>query len=46
MKALILVDLQNDFCEGGALAIQDAEAVVPIANTLMDVFDVVVATQD
>ncbi len=46
MKALILVDIQNDFCPGGALAVADGDAVVPIANRLMDIVDVVVATQD
>jgi nicotinamidase/pyrazinamidase len=46
MKALILVDIQNDFCPGGALAVADGDAVVPIANRLMDAVDVVLATQD
>jgi len=44
--ALILVDLQNDFVEGGALAVPDGRAVVEIANRLMADFDLVVATQD
>ena len=46
MKALILVDLQNDFCPGGALAVEQGDQVIPIANQLMDKFDLVVATQD
>jgi nicotinamidase/pyrazinamidase len=48
MKALILVDLQNDFCALGALEVKDGNAVVPIANSLMDakLFDLVIATQD
>lgn len=46
MQALILVDIQNDFCPGGALAVPDGDAVVPIANRLMDKFPLVVATQD
>lgn len=46
MKALILVDLQYDFCSGGALAVAEGDAVIPIANQLMTKFDVVVATQD
>jgi nicotinamidase/pyrazinamidase len=46
MRALILVDLQNDFCADGALEVPDGNAVVPIANRLMPLFDVVVATQD
>lgn len=44
--ALILVDLQNDFCTGGALAVPDGEVVVPLANRLMAHADLVVATQD
>jgi nicotinamidase/pyrazinamidase len=46
VRALILVDLQNDFCPGGALEVAEGDAVIPIANVLMDKFDVVVATQD
>lgn len=46
MKALILVDLQNDFMPGGALAVADGDQVVPVANHLMPHFDLVVATQD
>ncbi len=46
MKALILVDLQNDFCPLGALAVDEAAQTIPIANQLMDDFDLVVATQD
>jgi len=48
MNALILVDIQNDFVPGGALAVQDGDAVVPVANRLQQIgrFDVVVATQD
>ena len=46
MKALILVDIQNDFCPGGALAVAEGDAIVPIVNRLMPHFDLVVATQD
>jgi nicotinamidase/pyrazinamidase len=46
MKALILIDLQNDFCEGGVMEVSDSDAVLPIANALMSYFDVVVATQN
>lgn len=46
MDALILVDLQNDFCKGGALAVPDGDAVVPVANRLLPRFELVVATQD
>jgi len=46
MKALILVDVQNDFLPGGALAVPEGDAVVPIANRLQQSFPLVVATQD
>jgi len=46
MRALILVDIQNDFVPGGALAVREGDRVVPIANRLTPQFDVVVATQD
>jgi nicotinamidase/pyrazinamidase len=45
-NALILVDIQQDFLPGGALAVPDGDAVVPVANQAMDFFDLVVATQD
>ena len=44
--ALILVDLQNDFMPGGALAVAEGDATVAIANRIMPNYDVVVATQD
>jgi nicotinamidase/pyrazinamidase len=43
---LLVVDLQNDFCPGGALAVRDGDAVVPLANRLMAAFPHVVLTQD
>lgn len=46
MDALIVVDVQRDFCSGGALAVPDGDAVVPVVNRLMSSFDLVVATQD
>jgi len=46
MKALILVDIQNDFVPGGALAAAEGDRVAPVANALMDKFELVVATQD
>jgi nicotinamidase/pyrazinamidase len=45
-RALILVDLQNDFIAGGALAVPEGEAVVPVVNTLLPKFELVLATQD
>lgn len=46
MSALILVDLQNDFMPYGALAVPEGDAVIPVANRLVQSFDLVVATQD
>lgn len=46
MRALLLVDLQNDFMPFGALPVADGDAVVPVANALMPRFGLVVATQD
>jgi len=46
MRALILVDLQNDFMPGGALAVPQGDEVVAVANEMMDEFDLVVASQD
>lgn len=44
--ALIVVDVQNDFCPGGALAVADGDAVVPIVNAMAVRFPTVVFTQD
>ena len=46
MNALILVDIQNDFVPGGALAMPDGDQIVPVVNRLQPLFDIVVATQD
>lgn len=46
MNALLLVDIQNDFVPGGALAVSDGDAVVPVANELSPLFPLVVASQD
>ena len=45
-EVLIVVDMQNDFCEGGALAVPGANAIVPLVNRLIDRYDNVVLTQD
>lgn len=44
--ALIIVDIQNDFCPAGALAVPDGDHVVDAANRLMKLFDIIVLTQD
>jgi nicotinamidase/pyrazinamidase len=46
MKALLVVDVQNDFCPGGALAVQNGDAVVPVINGMMAQFPLVVASKD
>ena len=46
MQALIVIDVQNDFCPGGALAVPDGDAIVPGINALMADFEAVVLTQD
>ncbi|MGC2774181.1 MAG: bifunctional nicotinamidase/pyrazinamidase [Bradyrhizobium sp.] len=43
---LLIIDVQNDFCPGGALAVVDGDAVVPVINQLSGRFDHVVLTQD
>ncbi|MBC6489761.1 bifunctional nicotinamidase/pyrazinamidase [Flavihumibacter stibioxidans] len=46
MKALILVDIQNDFLPGGSLAVPEGDAIIPLTNQLQEYFDLVIATQD
>jgi nicotinamidase/pyrazinamidase len=46
MKALIVVDVQQDFCPGGSLAVPDGDSVVPIINDLLPKFDLVIFTKD
>ena len=46
MRALIIVDIQNDFVTGGKLEVPNGEQVIPLVNALSDRFDLVVATQD
>jgi len=45
-SALIVVDVQNDFCPGGALAVPRGDEIVPLVNRLIEVFEHVVLTQD
>jgi len=45
-KALLIVDVQNDFCPGGALGVKDGDKVVPVINSIMERFDVVISSQD
>ncbi|MFC6860565.1 bifunctional nicotinamidase/pyrazinamidase [Zunongwangia atlantica] len=46
MKALLLIDVQNDFMPGGALAVPEGDQIVPIINKIQHKFDLVLATQD
>ena len=46
MHALLLIDIQNDFLPGGALAIPEGDQVIEVANQAMELADHVVATQD
>lgn len=45
-RALILVDIQNDFCPGGSLAVREGDQIVPVVNELQKHFDLIVATKD
>lgn len=47
MNALVLVDIQNDFLPGGALAVRDGDKILPVVNALLKLpFDHVIATKD
>jgi nicotinamidase/pyrazinamidase len=45
-SAIVVTDVQNDFCGGGALAVPDAEAILPVVNDLIAAFQRVIFTQD
>ncbi len=45
-QALIVIDVQNDFCPGGALAVSGGHEIVPLVNRLIEDFDHVILTQD
>ncbi len=45
-KALIVIDVQNDFCPGGALAVSDGDKILPLVNSLIAGFEHVIVTQD
>ncbi|MBA5629914.1 bifunctional nicotinamidase/pyrazinamidase [Moheibacter lacus] len=46
MKALIIVDVQNDFLENGSLAVPNGNQIIPIINEIQNDFDLIVVTQD
>jgi nicotinamidase/pyrazinamidase len=45
-SSLLVIDVQNDFCPGGALEVKGGDEVIPVINVLMPLFPGVVATQD
>ncbi len=45
-RALLVVDVQNDFCPGGSLAVDDGDSIIAVINRLMPLFPRVIATQD
>lgn len=49
-SGLLIIDIQNDFCEGGALAVKDANSIIPIVNKLINFFEknnsFIIATKD
>ncbi|MEP4194504.1 MAG: bifunctional nicotinamidase/pyrazinamidase [Aliishimia sp.] len=46
MRGLLIIDVQNDFCPGGALAVPGGDEIIPGINALMPEFDAVILTQD
>lgn len=46
VEALVVIDMQNDFCPGGALAVAGGDKIVPLVNDLIEQFEHVVMTQD
>lgn len=46
MKALVIIDVQNDFIPGGSLAVPEGEKIVELINKVQHKFDLVIATQD
>ena len=46
MRALLVVDIQNDFCPGGSLAVPEGDTIIPLINSLGAQFDHVILTQD
>ena len=45
-SALIIIDMQNDFCPGGALAVKDGENIIEHINSAQEEFDTIILTQD
>ncbi len=45
-SALIIIDMQNDFCPGGALAVKDGEKIIEPINSAQEEFETIILTQD
>jgi nicotinamidase/pyrazinamidase len=45
-SALVMVDIQNDFCPGGALAVAEGDRIVEVVNRLVPAFQLIISTQD
>lgn len=45
-QTLLIIDIQNDFCPGGALEVEEGDKIVPLVNSLMARFPLIAATQD
>lgn len=46
MEALLIIDVQNDFCPGGALEVPNGDEIIPVINQLSEQFEIVLQTQD
>ncbi|GAO28723.1 isochorismatase family protein [Geofilum rubicundum] len=46
MKALLIVDVQNDFLPGGALQVPEGDRIIPVINNIQKYFRLIVATRD
>lgn len=46
MKALLIVDVQNDFCPEGNLAVKEGDGIIPVINGIMSRFDIIIASKD
>lgn len=46
MNTLLIIDVQNDFCPGGALEVPRGDTIIPVINSLIPSFDAVIQTQD
>ncbi len=45
-RALLIVDVQNDFCPGGSLAVHEGDSIIAVINRIMPLFPRIIATQD